>query len=76
MAIQISITGLTTQQQQDVADAFDAVGSRPAGTTKQQWVQLQLLRFLKSVVKGWKRSAQEVIISTQQAQIDIDYPET
>lgn len=76
MAIQISITGLTTQQQQDIANAFDAIPGRlDAGLTKAQWVERLLLRHIKNVVKGWKRGIEENIIASQQAQVDLDYPE-
>ena len=75
MAIRISITGLTTQQQQDVGAAFDETiqGRTEAGLTKAQWVERQLLIFIKSVVKGWKRGAHEATLAGEQAQIDIDY---
>jgi len=77
MAIQISITGLTTQQQQDIGNAFDETikGRTEAGLTKAQWVERCLLRHIKAVVKGWKRQTEEAIIATQQAQVDADYPE-
>ena len=77
MAINISVTGLTPQQQQDVGDAFDQTisGRTALGLTKAQWVERNMIRFMKSVVKGWKRQTEEAVIATQQAQIDADYPE-
>lgn len=75
MAIQIQVTGLTAQQQQDVGSAFDETikGRDEAGLTKAQWVERQLLNFMKSVVKGWKRKAHETTLAGEQAQIDADY---
>lgn len=75
MAIQIQISGLTTQQQQDVGNAFDETikGRDEAGLTKAQWVERQLLIFIKSVVKGWKRKAHETTLAGEQAQVDSDY---
>lgn len=75
MAIQISVTGLTTQQQQEVANAFDETiaGRTAAGLTKAQWVERQLLIFMKSVVKGWKRKTHETTLAGEQAQVDADY---
>lgn len=75
MAIQIQSTGLTTQQQQDLGNAFDEViaGRVEAGLTKAQWVERQTLLFWRSVVKGWKRKAHETAIAGEQAQIDSEY---
>lgn len=76
MAIQITITGLTTQQQTDVGNAFDIIpGRADAGLTKSQWVERQLIRHIKNVVKGWKRQADEQALSNVLAQVDLDYPE-
>lgn len=75
MAIQIQVTGLTTQQQQDVANAFDEMidGRLASGMTKAQWVERQLLLFMRSVVKGWKRKQHETTLAGEQAQVDSDY---
>lgn len=77
MAIEIQITGLTVQQQQDIGNAFDETirGRTEAGLTKAQWVERQLLRHIKAVVKGWKRGIHEAQIHTEQAQVDADFPE-
>ena len=74
MAIQIQVSGLTPQQQQDVGDAFDKfLGRQAAGLTKAQWVERQLLIFMKNVVKTWKRQSHETDLATEAAQIDSDY---
>lgn len=75
MAIQISVTGLTVQQQQDVGNAFDETiaGRDLSGLTKAQWVERQLLLFIRNVVKGWKRKGHEAQIVTEQAQVDTDF---
>lgn len=75
MAIQIQVSGLTTQQQQDVANAFDETinGRTEQGYTKAQWVERQLLLFMRSVVKGWKRKAHETTLAGEQAQVDSDF---
>ena len=77
MAIEISITGLTAQQQQDIGNAFDETihGRTEAGLTKAQWVERILLRHIKNVVKGWKRKAHEDAIATEQAKVDSDFLE-
>ncbi len=77
MAIEISITGLTTQQQQDIGNAFDATaeGRTQAGLTKAQWVERCLLRHIKAVVKGWKRQQHETTLAGEQTQVDVDFPE-
>lgn len=76
MAIQISVTGLTTQQQQDVGNAFDIISGRTeAGLTKAQWVERCLLRHIKAVVKGWKRQAHETTLAGENAAVDAEYPE-
>lgn len=75
MAIQIQISGLTQQQQQDIGDAFDQTlrGRADSGLTKAQWVEFQLIVFMRSVVKGWKRSQHEAQIKVEQAQVDSDF---
>ena len=75
MAINITITGLTTQQSQDVGNAFDQTiaGRADSGMNKSQWVERQLLIFIKSVVKGWKRQGYEAQLTVDQTQIDTDY---
>lgn len=75
MAIQIQVTGLTVQQQQDVGNAFDETisGRTEAGLTKAQWVERQLLLFIRGVVKDWKRKAHETTLVGEQNQVDTDY---
>lgn len=75
MAINISASGLTTQQQQDVANAFDDIfsGRAESGLTKAQWVERQLLIFMRGVVKEWKRKAHETTLAGEQAQVDAEY---
>ena len=79
MAIQISISGLTAQQGADVKDAFDETIARTSSLdvalTEAQWVERCLIRFVKSVVKGWKRRGHDITLAAEQAQVDIDYPE-
>ncbi len=77
MAIQISITGLTQQQQTDIGNAFDETiaGRTDAGLTKAQWVERCLLRHIKAVVKGWKRKAHETALMAEHVQVDADFPE-
>jgi hypothetical protein len=76
MAIQISITGLTTQQQQEVGNAFDIIqGRQDAGLTKAQWVERCIIRYIKAVVKGARRQAHETTLATEQAAVDVEYPE-
>jgi hypothetical protein len=73
MAINITITGLTTQQQLDVANAFDQTIEGRGSLTKAQWVERQMLLYIKAVVKGWKRQAHESTLATEQTQVDTDY---
>lgn len=77
MAINITITGLTTQQQQDVGNAFDQIypGRIEAGLTKAQWVERNLIRIIKGAVIGMKRRTYEAQLATDQTQVDTDYPE-
>ena len=77
MATGIQITGLTPEQQQDIGNAFDIISGRDElGLTKGQWVELCLIRHIKSVVKGWKRKAHEDALRTEQAQVDADFLES
>lgn len=85
MAIQIQITGLTTQQAQDLGNAFDETiagrltagpvdaEGKPTSLTKAQWVEFCLKRFLRDVVKGWKRKGYEATISQAQSQVEADF---
>lgn len=76
MAVDIQITGLTAQQLQDIRDAFVAThGPVPEGMTQGRFTKLCLFRFIKNVVKGWKRDTQEAVIRAQNAQVDSDYQE-
>jgi hypothetical protein len=76
MAVDITITGLTAQQNQDIVAAFVATqGPPPEGMSNVRFSKLCLLRFIKAVVKGWKRDIQEAVIRTESAQVDTDYTE-
>ena len=75
MAVSITVSGLTAQQKQDIADAFEATqGPRPPGMTKEVFVTSCTLRFWKAVVKGWRRGIHEATISTEQANVDTTFP--
>jgi hypothetical protein len=74
MAVDIQITGLTAQQLIDIRDAFVATqGPVPAGLTQSQFTKLCILRYIKAVVKGWKRSSHETSISTENAAVETAY---
>jgi hypothetical protein len=76
MPVDIQITGLTVQQMQDIRDAFIAThGPVPEGMTPARYVRLCLFRFIKNVVKGWKRDTQEAVIRAQNAQVEADFQE-
>ncbi len=75
MAINISITGLTTQQQQDVGNAFDQTIQGRGPLTKAQWVERCLLRYIKGIVMNTKRQTRDATLVADQAQVDLDYPE-
>lgn len=74
MAISITVTGLTAPQAVEVGNAFDSIpGRTEAGLTKAQWVERQLLLFIRSVVKGARRQVHETTLNGEQAQVDTDY---
>lgn len=74
MAVDITITGLTNQQLIEIRDAFVATqGPVPAGLTQAQFTKFCILRFIKSVVKGWKRSSHETAINTENALVETEY---
>ena len=74
MAVSITITGLTVQQQIDIRDAFVATqGPVPSGLTQAQFAQLCLLRYIKAVVKGWKRNTHEVQMQTENADVESSF---
>jgi hypothetical protein len=74
MAVDITITGLTAQQLGDVRDAFVSTqGPVPVGLTQNQFTKLCILRFIRSVVKGWKRGIHEAAISTENATVDSSF---
>lgn len=60
MAIGIAVTGLTTQQQQDLGNAADMIPGRVAlGLTKAQWVERLTLLYYKNLLKDWKRQTRQ-----------------
>ena len=76
MAIGVSITGTTAGQNSTIGDAFDMIpGRTELGLTKAQWVERLLVRHIKAVVKGYRRSVHEASIATEQTQVDVDFPE-
>lgn len=82
MPIGISITGLTPEQQLIVANAFDEtidgrLTAGPDGTpvSKARWVEINMGKHLKAVVKGWYRRTAEASLSQTNAQVDADFQE-
>jgi hypothetical protein len=76
MPVDIQITGLTVQQMQDIRDAFISThGPVPEGMTQARFTKLCIFRFIKNVVKGWKRDTQEAVIRAQNAQVEADFQE-
>ena len=74
MAVDITITGLTNQQLIDIRDAFVATqGPVPEGITQSQFTKLCILRFIKAVVKGWKRGIHEVAVASESSQVETDF---
>ena len=74
MAVDITITGLTAQQLIDIRDAFVATqGPVPAGLTQSQFTKLCILRYIKAVVKGWKRNTHEVQMQTENADVESSF---
>jgi hypothetical protein len=74
MAVDITITGLTNQQLVDIRDAFVATqGPVPDGLTQSQFTKLCILRFIRSVVKGWKRGIHEAAISSENSTVDTSF---
>lgn len=73
MAIGIDITGATTQQRQDIGDAFDALVPGRGSLTKAQWAERCVLEFIKNKVKGYKRQAHQAAIDATEAQVDSEF---
>lgn len=76
MAYDIELTGFTNQQLIDIRDAFVATqGPVPEGMTQSRFTKLCVFRFIRNVVKGWKRGIHEDAIQAEQVQVDADYQE-
>jgi len=80
MAIQIQIQGLTAEQLQDVAEAFDSTmgrgpNGRPDGMSKARWAELCIVRYIKSRLSSWKRNTHASTIEAELAQVNVDFPE-
>jgi hypothetical protein len=78
----IQVTGLTPQQQSDIEAAFIATqGPIPLDDqdppqptmTPGKFVKSRLYKFIKDVVRGWKRKQGEATIDTNQKTVDTDF---
>ena len=78
MPIDITITGLTQQQQQELGEAFDKKfeGRLEAGLSKAQWVKLHVFRYIKGVVKSVRQQTYREQIETSNADVETSYGDT
>ncbi len=76
MAYNIELTGFTAQQLTDIRDAFVATqGPVPDGMSQSRYTKLCIFRYIRNVVKGWKRDTHEIAIRAEQTQVDANYAE-